>query len=84
MKVVSCVFDLFDPRKVIACYTIFIVVRSVKTNETQENVLLLSELSSEHIDCDFPLGLSAKENLTRIGFIDTDKTPIEEGFQKGL
>lgn len=83
MKSLSYIQYLFDPYNVIACYAIFLVVPLVKSNDTRENIILISELKSENIDCEFPVGAlsSSVENLTDFEITEGD---IAESLHKGM
>ncbi|XP_054262506.1 nose resistant to fluoxetine protein 6-like [Macrosteles quadrilineatus] len=75
MKVVDFILRLSDPRKVIACYTIFLVVRAIETDETQhDDVLLLSELCADQA-CDLSLGPPV-DVFTDFDFSEEDKQSL--------
>lgn len=86
MKVLDYVLRLSDPRNVIACYTIFLVVRAVEAEDSQtDDVLLLSQICPDHIACDLTLN-HATDIFSDFVLMDEDTPPpwIDDSVLKGL
>lgn len=85
MKVLDYVLRLSDPRNVIACYTIFLVVRAVEAEDSQtDDVLLLSQICPDHIACDLTLN-HATDIFSDFVLMDEDTPPpwIDDSVLKG-